>query len=244
MKALDLTGQRFGKLVALDRAPKRNDKYTRWICQCDCGNITEVRTDFLRNGHTGSCGCDKAIHFKTYDLKGKKFGKLTVLERVPPGSQKCLCECGNIVIVQTDNLMDGNTQSCGCLKSKAELKINELLTQMNIHFISQYKISDCIFPDSGKSASFDYAIFDNNNKLICLIEYDGEQHEVGWQHRKDSLAIIQKRDAYKNEYCKTHNIKLVRISYKEFDNLNINYLEGIIKETETAPDMEEAQDEV
>lgn len=32
MKALDLTGQRFGKLVALERAPKRNDRYTRWIC--------------------------------------------------------------------------------------------------------------------------------------------------------------------------------------------------------------------
>jgi hypothetical protein len=31
-KALDLTNQKFGKLVAIQRAPKRNDRYTRWIC--------------------------------------------------------------------------------------------------------------------------------------------------------------------------------------------------------------------
>ena len=62
-KALDLTNQRFGKLIALERAPKRNDKNTRWKCQCDCGNITEVRTDYLRSGHTTSCGCEKQKHF-------------------------------------------------------------------------------------------------------------------------------------------------------------------------------------
>jgi len=44
-KALDLTGQRFGKLIAIKRAPSRNDRYTRWICQCDCGNKCEVKTD-------------------------------------------------------------------------------------------------------------------------------------------------------------------------------------------------------
>ena len=32
MKALNLTNQKFGKLTALYRAEKRNDKYTRWVC--------------------------------------------------------------------------------------------------------------------------------------------------------------------------------------------------------------------
>jgi hypothetical protein len=35
--ALDLTNYRFGRLVAISKAPSRNGK-TYWLCQCDCGN--------------------------------------------------------------------------------------------------------------------------------------------------------------------------------------------------------------
>lgn len=119
-KALDLTNQKFGKLTAIERAPKRGDKYTRWICECECGTKTEVRTDYLRNGHTTSCGCEKQKYFKKYDLKGQKFGRLTVIDRDPPESQLCQCECGKIISVVTCNLTNGNTKSCGCLqKDKA-----------------------------------------------------------------------------------------------------------------------------
>lgn len=56
-KALDLTGKRFGKLVALERAPSRN-RNTYWLCQCDCGNQTVVQTGNLTRGATRSCGCE------------------------------------------------------------------------------------------------------------------------------------------------------------------------------------------
>ena len=58
-KALDLTGQRFGKLVALEKIskPSKNRKYTFWKCQCDCGNIKEIRTSSLVEGESQSCGC-------------------------------------------------------------------------------------------------------------------------------------------------------------------------------------------
>ena len=60
-KIVDLTGQRFGKLVVIGRADDyvyKNGKHrTRWICQCDCGNITIVAQDKLKSGHTKSCGC-------------------------------------------------------------------------------------------------------------------------------------------------------------------------------------------
>ena len=54
--AIDITNQRFGKLVALERASSRN-KTTYWKCQCDCGNVCEIRTNSLKTGHTTSCGC-------------------------------------------------------------------------------------------------------------------------------------------------------------------------------------------
>lgn len=57
----DLSGWRFGKLVVLKEGEmfiKPNGKRVRtWVCQCDCGNICEVQTQYLRSGNTGSCGC-------------------------------------------------------------------------------------------------------------------------------------------------------------------------------------------
>ena len=55
-KKLDLTGQRFGKLTVLRPAENIGD-CTAWICQCDCGQETVVRTSKLRSGRTASCGC-------------------------------------------------------------------------------------------------------------------------------------------------------------------------------------------
>ena len=51
----DITGYRFGKLVALEYEIKNQKAY--WKCQCDCGNITIVAGSNLKNGHTQSCGC-------------------------------------------------------------------------------------------------------------------------------------------------------------------------------------------
>ena len=52
----DLTNRRFGKLVVI-----RYFGNAKWLCKCDCGNETVVRSDYLKNGHTKSCGC---IHKK------------------------------------------------------------------------------------------------------------------------------------------------------------------------------------
>lgn len=53
----DLTGERFGKLVAVERVGK--DKYSRaiWKCLCDCGRYTTVMIGNLTSGNTQSCGC-------------------------------------------------------------------------------------------------------------------------------------------------------------------------------------------
>ena len=55
-KKVDLTGQRYGKLVVLCRA-ENIDGRTAWVCRCDCGRETIVKTYHLRCGHTKSCGC-------------------------------------------------------------------------------------------------------------------------------------------------------------------------------------------
>lgn len=54
--SIDLTGQRFGKLVAINIVGKRGT-YIAWKCLCDCGNECIVTSSHLRSGHTKSCGC-------------------------------------------------------------------------------------------------------------------------------------------------------------------------------------------
>lgn len=56
-KFRDLTGQRFGRLVALKDSGKRQTNSVVWFCECDCGNTTEVRSNNLIGGQTKSCGC-------------------------------------------------------------------------------------------------------------------------------------------------------------------------------------------
>jgi len=54
------------------------------------------------------------------NLKGKKFGRLTVLSKGEGKSfWKCECKCGNIVTVRSDNLRSGRSQSCGCLRKRS-----------------------------------------------------------------------------------------------------------------------------
>ena len=55
-KAIDLTGQRFGRLVVTKRVGNKG-KHRSWECLCDCGNITIVPVGHLRSGNTRSCGC-------------------------------------------------------------------------------------------------------------------------------------------------------------------------------------------
>lgn len=57
-KQLDLTGQRFGRLVALEKSNRTDARRsTWWICKCDCGTVKEVRTTCLTKGLAKSCGC-------------------------------------------------------------------------------------------------------------------------------------------------------------------------------------------
>jgi hypothetical protein len=79
---LDLTGQRFGKLFVEKQIGSTKHKRRLWRCRCDCGNITDVQSNYLVNGETRSCGCYKAsgdarvTHGYRRDAKNKKQHKV------------------------------------------------------------------------------------------------------------------------------------------------------------------------
>ena len=240
-KEIDEIGNRYGRLVVLSRNydPKeQRDGRAMWNCKCDCGNEVVVSGKCLREGHTHSCGC---LVFETSsrigkitgpltggkqfkDITGQHFGNLTVIKRVEntKGGQarwECECICGTHIVVLGAALQSGNTQSCGCLRSKGELKIGQLLIKDNINFSKEYHIN---YKD--KFYKFDFAIF-NQNQLQYLIEYDGIQHFENVNYfGEDSLQNNQQRDNAKNQWCKDNNIPLIRIPYTHLKNLCIDDL--------------------
>ena len=68
MKAPNLKGQRFGRLLVLEDSGERKDRKVVWVCLCDCGNIKDVRSGDLKRGHTKSCGClrDEVTRKRSY----------------------------------------------------------------------------------------------------------------------------------------------------------------------------------
>lgn len=56
MRALDLSGRRFEKLVAVRRIGSRNG-HALWLCRCDCGNDAKCTANALRSGNSKTCGC-------------------------------------------------------------------------------------------------------------------------------------------------------------------------------------------
>ena len=158
-------------------------------------------------------------------MVGKTYNWLTVLERdLSPehiGHENdaywiCRCNlCGSIKSIRGISIRNGLTKSCGCINSVGETTIAKILTQYNINFKREYSFEDLKYIDKLR---FDFAIFNDNNELLHLVEYDGNQHFVthnsGWNNQ-ENLNKIQIRDTLKNEYCKEKGIKLIRIKYDE-----------------------------
>lgn len=126
-KFQDLTGQKFGRLTAIETFIKDGKKY--WHCLCDCGKEKDALSGNLRSGATVSCGCGRAN-----DLIGKRFGRLVVLRQIEKrrGNRiywQCICDCGKEKDVAGCELVRGHVRSCGCYSlEKSRIKDFEDLT--------------------------------------------------------------------------------------------------------------------
>lgn len=67
-KTHDLTGQPFGRLVAVCKMGSAGDKSLNWLCRCECGNLIIASSNNLKRTNTQSCGClqkDRVIETST-----------------------------------------------------------------------------------------------------------------------------------------------------------------------------------
>lgn len=222
----DLTGQRFDRLVAIERDKTKKRSY--WLCKCDCGNEVSVRSDHLTSGKIKSCKClHKEIVSQQFskDITNKTFGYLKAIKPLyinNHGETVWLCKCllcNNTKEVPIGYLTSGSTTSCGCLMSKGEQKIKEILDKNKIIYKREFSFEELfdILP-----LRFDFAIFDSDDNLISLIEYNGEQH-----YNNNTFFFkksLEKHDKMKQDFCCKNKINLIIIPYTDFDKINFNYL--------------------
>lgn len=238
-RLIDLTNKDFGYWHVLERAENNSYGRARWKCKCTaCGTIKVVDGGHLRSGHSTNCGCIRMEKMRQASIKHeeeKTYGFLLV-NRMATEDEKprkdtqsiywnCTClNCGRKnVIVRGDYLRNGDTKSCGCLTSYHEVRIQKMLEDLGIKYVTQQKFKG--LTSTGRTCDelmFDIAVY-NADILLYLIEYDGLQHfsynDIGW-HTKERFEKTRQNDLLKNKYCFEHHIPLIRIPYNVEYNLN------------------------
>lgn len=162
--------------------------------------------------------CRNILNIK--DLSGQKFGRLFVVERIGLNKQGnstflCKCDCGNEKIVRGASLLNGETQSCGCIRKERIKKYNEqtkkkyntydLTGEYGIGYTSKgeefyFDIEDYeLIKDYCWSMNDNYIIARNDDKIIQMhrlvtqcpddMEVDHIYHNE-WDNRKEFLRII------------------------------------------------------
>jgi hypothetical protein len=149
---------------------------------------------------------------EVYDLVGDEY---TVLGEYVNGNTLINfyhSKCKKEFEMRPRDFLFNNHRCSHCRLSKGEMEIQKYLNKKQIKFKEHYKFIDCKYKNL---LEFDIYIPEFN---IC-IEYDGEFHKKIIYYEKE-YTDQKIRDEIKNKYCKEHKIKLIRINYTEFKNIN------------------------
>lgn len=200
---------------------------TKTKCKClrhDYIWYPKINSIFSLNCGCPKCAIEKRIKNKTFTTE--KYRKL--LKNVNPMLDivseytknyndidfKCL-KCGTIFTRKANYIY----RTCVCPKcdyvySKGEREIEKYLIDNDILFERQKTFDDCVFIEKLR---FDFYLSNKNT----VIEYDGQQHfkSIEYFGGENEFENTKIRDTIKNEYCAKNKIKILRIPYWEFDNI-------------------------
>lgn len=202
--------------------------------------------DFLRSTYACQICANKARNkFKTKSTEQfenelfKVFGnELTLVSQYKKDYLKVKIKCNKcdrIFEATPSNLLRG--KGCPfCKASHGEKCVRKYLKEKDILFEEQFKIKKC---KDQNELPFDFAVFNADRSLNCLIEYQGAQHFVdpfSYQNQwfsKESVLNTQKHDAMKLQYCKDHGIKLIRINHPQTSSKSnsIEFIKRLVNRT-------------
>lgn len=101
-----------------------------------------------------------------------------------------------------------------CKMSKGEISVRNFFKNNNIEIVHHHVFNDCFL---NKNLEFDFFV----PKYNTCVEYDGVQHYKPIDHfgGNQSFKKQKERDEIKNDYCEKNKIRLIRISFENFNNI-------------------------
>ena len=193
--------------------------------KCECGNIDYISFKSFRMGRrcrecwSGRISSSR-IKYSIEDINNIFKSKNCLLlskEYHPKKKLEYICSCGNESVISLQKFING--QRCNnCSESIGEREISLYLKYNNIKYIKEYIFQGCKYK---KLLPFDFALFDENNNLTLLIEYDGQQHfePIKYFGGEKKFLLTKIRDNIKNKYCEENNIPLLRIPYYDYKKI-------------------------
>jgi len=162
------------------------------------------------------------------ELATKNLGKCLSNKYITTGTKyQWKCENDHIWSATANNIQRGKWCPI-CKESHGERKIRLWLESNNITFIRQHLFNDC-YGNSKKKKPFPFDFYLPNQNLC--IEFDGEQHFkpiLKFGGLNSYIKCIE-NDKIKTEYCNRNNIKLIRIPYTSFNEIDLILKSKIIE---------------
>lgn len=196
-KLKDLTGKQFGDWHVIERdsdyITESGNKFVIWKCKCKCGNIESVWASNLIRGASTKC---KDCVYQVEDLTGKRFGRLTVIERKDKVNNKtgknsiawiCKCDCGNESWVRGGALKSKNPiTSCGC-RQKEGLKAR--IKKDRISYLKSNVYKDYKNNARKRNLSFDLTLEEFNEIInkpcyYCGASNSNQKKDMIWKENK------------------------------------------------------------
>ena len=200
-----------------------NGNKQRIKVMCPNGHEWKVRfTDFKNGRRCYYCSCCYKPTVEEIRMKLSKYG-YTLLSKEYNSSNEHIdikCPHGHKYSATYHNFDNGKRcPYCSNKYSKGEYKLINLFNNYKIDYKHQYIFNDC---RDTLPLPFDFYLYDYN----CCIEFDGEGHYEprNWNGASNEKAIetyelTVSHDAIKTQYCNDNNIKLIRIPYWEYNNI-------------------------
>ena len=227
----DMTGRRFKRLLVVSRAENDRRGGSRWNCVCDCGKTCIAGGTDLRLNRQVSCGCWKASpeskSWKTTNLLGKTFGRLTVINReLLPSKNRpywlCECSCGKTKLVSSDCLLKGKTVSCGCKKvEECKLRSGPQNNFWNPSLTDEDRVGS---RDSAVIHKFRKTVLERDGRVCCICLSEDKpvhvHHITPWKDNKalrsdPNNGIVMCVECHK-EYHKAYRGRIGEVSVFEF----------------------------
>lgn len=122
---LDISGRKYGRLIAVRPTNKKYKSKTIWECKCSCGNIVEVPINLLQSGNTKSCGCLKVDiltkHGRSYTVEYRR----EITRRY--NARKKRVTVGKLTDVDISNKFKALGNACFYCGSKENIEVDHLI---------------------------------------------------------------------------------------------------------------------